>query len=285
MFININGKFYKEKDAKISVLDRGFLYGDGVFETMRVYKGRIFTLEKHLDRFKNSCGKILLRIPKSMKEIEAGLYKTLKENKLEDKDAVLRMSITRGTGPFGLSIEGCSNPVIVIGARAFYPYPEKFYTKGVKVNILKRFRVYSSSILGGIKSNNYLLNVLARNEAPESGSFETVLVNEKGHVTEGTVSNIFLVKNGVLITPPVSVGILPGITRGIVLELAGKMNIEIREKLFKPDFIYSADEMFLTNISIEILPVGKVNGKIINSGKPGEMTVELIYKFRDLVRG
>lgn len=279
MYININGKFYKEAEAKISVLDRGFLYGDGIFETMRVYNGNIFALDEHLKRLRSSARTILLKIPKSDKEIKKELSKTLERNGLRSKNAILKMEITRGVGPFGLGIKECNNPTMVIGAREFHSYPEEYYSKGVSVTFSRKVTRYSSSFQSRIKSANYLSNILAKSEADDAGAFEAILLNEDGYVTEGTVSNVFVVKNGTLVTPPLNAGVLAGITRGVVLKLARGLKIKTQEKLFKPDFVYACEECFLTNVSIEILPVVKVNGRIISLGKSGEITLELKQEF------
>ena len=283
MFININGKFYTEKNAKVSVLDRGFLYGDGVFETMRVYNGRIFALNEHLMRLRHSASTILLIIQRTDKEIKNELLRAIEKNRL--KNAILRISFSRGMGDRKISVYGCKKPFMVIIAFKFLPYPGSFYTNGVDVIISKKIIQYSGSFQSGIKSSNYLPNILAKSEAFESGAFESILLNEKGYVTEGTVSNFFIVINGVLITAPLNAGILPGITRDIVLKLAKMSGIKVEEKKFKPDLVYKADEAFLTNTSVEILPVKEINGTIILSGRPGGVTLKLLNDFRDTVKG
>lgn len=278
MYININGKFYREDRAKISVLDRGFLYGDGVFETMRADNGNIFALGEHLKRLRNSAKTVLLRISKTDGEIKKELVMTLKKNGL--KNAIIRISFSRGTG-WGLSFKDDLKSTMVILCDAFHA---QFYQEAVSVTFSKKVTRYSDSFQSRIKSANYLPNILAKNEADVAGSFEALLLNEKGYVAEGTVSNIFVVKNGTLITPPLSAGVLAGITRGIVLKLAGKLGIKTQEKLFKPDFIWTCEECFLTNVSIEILPVREVNGRIVNSGKLGEITLKLRQGFWGYLR-
>ncbi|MDD5772833.1 MAG: aminotransferase class IV [bacterium] len=281
MYIKINGKFYTKDKAKVSVLDRGFLYGDGVFETMRVYNGHVFALNEHLARLRNSAKTILLKIIKTDEEIKNELIKTLKKNKL--KNAILRISFSRGRG-WGLNLKGELKPSMVILCRAFHPYPEEFYKKGVDVIISKKVVSYSGSVLNRVKSTNYIPNILAKNEADDTGAFDALTVDEKGYILEGSVSNFFIVKKGVLITAPLKTGILPGITREIVLKLAKMSGIKIEEKKFKPELIYKADEAFLTNTSIEVLPVKIVNGKIINKGRMGGVTLKLLNKFRDAVK-
>lgn len=282
MFININGKFYTKDKAKVSVLDRGFLYGDGVFETMRVYNGHIFALNEHLKRLRNSAKTILLVISRSDEEIKTELFRTLEKNKL--KNAILRISFSRGISDRKINVGNCIKPSMIIIALKFHPYPESFYKDGVNVIISKKIIRYSGSFQSGIKSSNYLPNILLKSEAFESGAFDALTLNENGYILEGSVSNFFIVKNRVLITAPLKAGILPGITRKIVLKLAKKSGIKVEEKMFKTPLIYKADEAFLTNTSIEVLPVKIVNGKIINIGKTGEITLQLFDKFKDMIK-
>jgi len=277
MKIFINNRFYTEDRAKVSVFDRGLLYGDGVYETMRSYNGRIFMLGEHLRRLRKSAELIDLKIIWSDKNLTDFLYRTLRANKL--KSAYIRLTVTRGIGPIGLDIKLCKNPTLMIITKKFIPYPDNYYTKGVKICISEIRRNHPLCIDPQIKSLNFLNNIIARLHGKY---FEYIMLNLNGYVTEGTVSNIFLVKDSVLLTPSIESGILPGITREIVISLARKNNIKTLETLIKPEQLCSADECFLTNTSIEILPVKKIDTRQFSS--PGKITQFVQSEFKNLVR-
>lgn len=280
MFVYINGRFYPEEEAKISVFDRGFIYGDGVFETMRTYAGKIFKLDKHLLRLRHSAGLILLKIPFSDEELREVLVIALARNNL--KDALLRLTISRGIGERGLDISPCLNPTIVITAHPLPELSSSYYEDGASIVITKTRRLHPDCLNPAIKGANFLNNILAKAEANKAGALEGIMLNLDGFVTEGSVSNIFLVKEERLFTPPEEVGLLKGITRDTVIALAKELNYQIVEKPFKKESIYEADECFLTNTSYEIMPVVKADNKTIGQGKPGKTTRKLSRGFKRL---
>lgn len=280
MLIYISGSLVSERDAKISIFDRGFLYGDGVFETLRAYKGVIFRCNDHIDRLFNSASAIYIKIPFKKDYLKEALYNTLKENNMED--ASLRLSITRGESGPGLDIEGCPRPSVIITPRAFNGYPEGMYTGGIHAAVVAIRRIPASSLSPGIKSLNFLNNILAKIEAKDLSASEGIMLSVEGYVAEGAVSNIFIVKDGVIKTPPLSVGILNGVTRAAVIELARKNNIPLLEKAFFPDELYNADECFITSTMYEVMPVTTLNNKQVGNGKPGELSKRLLKLFREL---
>jgi len=278
MLIFINGNMVGEEDANVSVFDRGFLYGDGVFETLRSYKGVIFHIDNHIDRLFESANAIYLRIPFTREYLSEVLYKTLRENNL--MEAYLRLMITRGEGEPGLNIDGCTNPGIIVIPKAFNGYPEKTYTEGISAAIVKTRRIPPSALNPSIKSLNFLNNIMARIEARKLDASEGIMLSTEGYVAEGTVCNIFIIKNGIIKTPALSVGILNGVTRSIVIGLATKNNLTILEQPFPPDEIYDADECFITSTLYEVMPVTKINGRSLGNGKPGVFTKRLLQYFR-----
>ncbi|MBI4843097.1 MAG: branched-chain-amino-acid transaminase [Nitrospirae bacterium] len=253
--IYLNDKLVPESKAVVSVFDHGFLYGDGIYETLRAYEGAVFKLEEHLDRLFHSASLINLRLLKSPEEIEKALYETLRANRL--KEAYVRITFSRGAGPIGLDPSLCPKPTFVIIANPFKGYPTSYYKKGVKAAVVKTRRNYKGAIDPQIKSLNFLNNVLAKAEAMERGAYEAVMLNYKGHVAEGTVSNIFFVKDGVICTPSVNAGILDGITRRTIINIAKAAGLTVKEGSFRPDDIYKADEVFLSNTTMEVMPVNQ----------------------------
>lgn len=281
MLIYLNDKFVPEEEAKVSVFDHGFLYGDGIYETLRAYDGRIFRCKEHIERLFQSASLIELNIKRTKKKIEDSLYESLNVNNL--KDAYVRLSITRGYGEIGLDPELCPVPTIIIIAKEFKGHPEELYRKGVNIAIVSIRRNHPEALNPRIKSNNFLNNILAKVEAKKRGAFEGIMLSHSGYVCEGTTSNIFMVKAGVLITPPVALGLLEGITRSVVIELAEKNNIKVEERVFTPDELYSADECFITSTTLEVMPVVKVDERQIGNGIPGNITKRLAQGFKDLV--
>lgn len=255
----ISGKLCNIEDAKVSVRDRGFLYGDGVFETMRSYIGAVFKIERHLSRLFKSLKVLKIRSPYSKEAVERAIYKTLEANDL--KNAYIRLTITRGD----------TNPAVVIIVREFEGYPAAMYRNGVTVKIAST-RQNEYSPLAGIKSLNFLNYVISKEEARIDGYDDAILLNTKGDIAEGATSNLFMVKRGELITPAISCGILPGITRSVIIEMAGRMKIKVRETRISPKELLSADEVFLTNSLAEVLPVIKIDTKRIGGGRPGDLT-------------
>lgn len=280
MLIFINGSLLPENEAKVSVFDRGFLYGDGVFETLRAYRGAIFRCDDHIERLFRSAAGIHVKIPFPKDFFKDALYKTLRENRLQD--AYLRLALTRGESAPGLDIEGCSEPTVVIIPREFSGYPEDLYKNGISAAIVNIRRIPPAALSLEIKSLNFLNNIMARVEASGLGASEGIMLGTDGHVAEGTVSNIFIVKNGIIKTPPLSVGILNGVTRSIVVGLAGENNIPVTEHHFYPDELYSADECFITSTLYEIMPITSLDSMPVGNGLPGEVTRRLIEFFRTL---
>lgn len=280
MLIFINGSIVSEGDAKVSVLDRGFMYGDGIFETLRAYSGAIFRCDSHIDRLFGSAEAIYLKIPFTRDYLEEALYKCLKANYLQD--AYLRLSITRGKAKTGLDIEEGAKPTFVIVSRAFNGYPKDLYRKGIPAAVVRTRRIPPSALSPEIKSLNFLNNILARAEAAHLGALEGIMLSTEGYVAEGTVSNVFIVKDGVIKTPPLNVGVLNGVTRSTVIELARKNGLPLIEQPFYPEELYQADECFITSTLYEVMPVTSLNNKPLGNGKPGEMTIRLLNLFRDL---
>ena len=282
MLIYLNGKFVPEEDAKVSVFDHGFLYGDGIYETLRAYDGKIFRCKEHIERLFQSARLIELNIKKTKKEIEDSLYASLNANNL--KDAYIRLSITRGYGEIGLDPELCPVPTMIIIVKEFKGHPEELYKKGIEIAIVPIRRNHPEALNPRIKSNNFLNNILAKIEAKKRGAFEGIMLSHNGYVCEGTTSNMFMAKAGALITPTIDLGLLEGITRSVVIEVAGKMDIKVEEKVFTPAELYSADECFITSTTLEVMPVVKVDERLIGNGIPGGITKGLAQGFKDLVR-
>ena len=266
--IYVNGAFFDEKDAKISVFDRGFLYGDGLFETLRAYSGEIFRLEDHLERLSQASHRIAL--PFEREKAKKALWDTLHRNRFSD--ALLRLTITRGQGPPGIDLPINPQPTMVIFTRPFTGYPGQ--ENGIYVHIAEIRKTPKESLDSSLKSLNFLNNILARQEASLRKTQEAIILNKDGYLAEGSVSNLFWVSGNALHTPALDTGILPGVTRKVVLELADKENIPYKEGFYKPQDLFSADEVFLTNTGYEIMPVQKVDTTPFLS--PGPLTVRLL---------
>ena len=277
MLIFLNGSLLPEDEAKVSVLDRGFLYGDGVFETLRAYSGKIFRIDDHIKRLFCSADAIGLKTPFTGNYIKESLYQTLMGNNLTD--AYLRLTITRGISALGLDTEGCLNPTMTIISREFIGYPEDLYRRGISAAIVNTRRIPASALNPEIKSLNFLNNIMARMEARKADASEAFMLSTEGYVAEGTVSNIFIVKKGVIKTPSLSVGILNGVTRSLVIVLAQKNNISITEQPFHPDELYSADECFVTSTLYEVMPVTSINNELVGDGRPGKLTQKILDLF------
>ncbi|KUK35712.1 MAG: branched-chain amino acid aminotransferase [Clostridia bacterium] len=281
LVIYLNGEFVDEEEAKISVFDHGVLYGDGVFEGIRAYNGRVFRLRQHIDRLYESAKSILLDIGMTKEEMSEALLETLRRNNL--RDAYIRLVVTRGKGDLGLDPRMCSKPTVFIIAAQIQLYPEELYEKGLEVVTVPTRRNIVEGVNPRIKSLNYLNNILAKIEANLAGVSEAILLNSEGYVTECTGDNIFIVKNGEVITPPPFLGILEGVTRNSILEIAEKLGYRTAEKVFTRHDLYVADECFLTGTAAEVVPVVKVDGRVIGEdGKPGKITATLIREFRKL---
>jgi branched-chain amino acid aminotransferase len=281
MLIYLNGQFVDEKHATISVFDRGFLYGDGVFETMRAYQGRIAWTEQHLERLFQSAEMINLCIQQSKPTFTAILRELIDRNTLGD--AIIRMTLTRGVGLPGLDPKPDIHHTTVITARPYQPLPSTHYSDGVSLVIVTIKRNPIESMPPSIKSLNFLNNILAKAEATRKGAFDAIMLNQHNHLTEATTSNLFLVKQRDLFTPAVTCGILEGITRDVIIELAQAKGISCHQQPLTVDTLYSADECFLTNTSLELMPVTRVDNHVIGSGRPGLMTIHLHDAFRQHV--
>jgi branched-chain amino acid aminotransferase len=280
--VYISGKLVPAEQATVSVFDHGLLYGDGVFEGLRSYQGKVFRLEQHVERLYESARAIRLDIPLSREEMAAAINDTVKANGI--KDGYIRAVVTRGAGTLGLDPNRCSNPQVIIIADTITLYPREFYDNGLELITSSVIRNHPAALSPRIKSLNYLNNILAKIEGQKAGCVEALMLNHKGEVAECTGDNIFLVKHGRLTTPPLDAGILEGITRNAVLELAREAGIEVAESPLTKHDVYVADEAFLTGTAAEIVPVVKVDDRLIGSGKPGPVTKDLTARFHKLVR-
>jgi len=277
MKIYLNGKFVSKEDAKISVFDHGLLYGDGAFEGIRSYDSLIFKCKEHIDRLFETAEAIELDIPLSKEEMIQAIADTLKENNL--MDAYIRVIVTRGEGDLGLDPKKChGKPAIIIIADNIVLYPEKFYSDGMEIITVKTRRNHPEALHPKLKTLNYLNNILAKIEAGKEGYIEAIMLDHEGYVAECTGDNIFFIKDGNMFTP--NRGILMGITRNMVIEIAQEEGVSTEERLIKLDEIYMADECFLTGTAAEIIPVVKVDGHVIGTGKPGVITKKMITIFK-----
>jgi branched-chain amino acid aminotransferase len=282
MKIYIDGKFYDEGAAKISVFDHGLLYGDGIFEGIRVYNSRVFKLKEHIDRLFCSAKAILLDIPISHAEMMRAVVETCRRNKL--KDGYVRLLVTRGKGTLGLNPNRCKSPSVIIIAGRIQLYPPEFYQRGLDIITVPTTRNLHSALNPAIKSLNYLNNILAKIEANNSGCEEAIMLNAEGYVAECTGDNIFIIKEGRMFTPPLSAGALYGITRNVVIELARERGVEVSEPNLTRYDVFNADECFLTGTGAELVPVVKVDGRVIGTGKPGPLTKALVERYHALTK-
>jgi branched-chain amino acid aminotransferase len=282
MKIYLDGKYYDEQNAKISVFDHGLLYGDGVFEGIRAYNSRVFKLKEHIERLYCSAKAILLEIPMSAAEMTRAVVETCRENNI--KDGYIRLVVTRGIGTLGLNPNRCKNPSVIIIAATIQLYPEEYYQKGLEIITVPTTRNLHSAVNPAIKSLNYLNNILAKIEANNAGCEEAIMLNAEGFVSECTGDNIFIIKSGHLHTPPLYAGALYGITRGVVLELAEKSGLKVSESNLTRYDIFNADECFLTGTGAELVPVVKVDGRVIGDGKPGPHTRRLVEAYHSLTK-
>jgi branched-chain amino acid aminotransferase len=279
MWIYLNTRFVSKEEAKISVFDHGFLYGDGVFETLRAYGGKVLLLSEHIARLEQSAARLHIPMPVKRSRLSAIVAESLELNKLTD--AYLRITVSRGHGEIGLDPALCKNPTLVVIAMPFEPYPESFYTDGVSVAVVQTRRNLPEALPPHVKSLNYLNNILAKMEATALGAYDAVLLNHQGEVTEGTTSNVFVALGGRLLTPASDCGIFAGITRNLVLRLARELEIPTEETRLTAADLPIADECFLTNTTVEVLPVTQVDGQSIGDGRPGKITRQLHASFRD----
>ena len=255
MYIYLNNKLVTEPEAVVSVFDHGFLYGDGIYETMRAYDGIVFMLERHIERLRRSASLIQLSVP-FPDSIRNAVYDTIRANSL--KSAYVRVTVSRGKGPIGLDPALCPKPTLVVIAEEFREYPEKYYSEGVKFIIAKTRRNLKEALDPKIKSLNFLNNILAKIEAKERGAYESVMLNAEGFIAEGTVCNIFFVKDNILCTPSVDAGVLDGITRELVIDLATEAGMQVSQGYFLPEDLFNASEVFFTNTTSEVMPVSQL---------------------------
>ncbi|MFP6602871.1 MAG: branched-chain-amino-acid transaminase [Pirellulaceae bacterium] len=279
--VNINGTLYAKEDARVSVYDHGLLYGDGVFEGMRSYGGQVFRLEQHLHRLWDSAKAIWLEIPVTQEALAATVTATLSANDIQD--GYIRLVVTRGAGTLGLDPNLTSDPQVIIITDHITLYPDEYYENGLKIVTVATRRNHPDALNPRIKSLNYLNNILAKIEGLQAGCVEALMLNHRDEVAECTGDNIFLVKSGCLVTPATDAGILEGITRQAVMDLAQEAGMEVREPTIKLDDVYQADECFLTGSAAEVVPVVQVDDCQIGTGTPGPVTCDLMKRFRELV--
>ena len=278
----LDGKIVDESDAKISVFDHGLLYGDGIFEGIRFYNGRVFRLTEHIERLYLSAKALLLKMPWALEEVCEATLQTIRANNLND--GYIRLVVTRGIGDLGLNPYLCPNPSMFIIASGITLYPAELYENGLEVVTCSTRRPTPASLSPQVKSLNYLNNVMAKVEALKAGAKEGLMLNEQGYVAECTGDNVFVVKKGEVITPPVSDGSLDGITRQVIFELCSELGISIRERSMARYDIYTADESFLTGTAAETIPMVKLDEREIGDGKPGPISLRLIEAYRQKVR-
>ncbi len=275
----LNGAFTPLAEAKIAVTDYGFLFGYGLFETMRAYAGRVFRLDDHLDRLATSARRLGIPLPTAA--LEEAVTATIEKNALPD--ARVRVTLSPGEGSLTPDPKSCKTPTILVTALKYVPYPAQVYSQGWKA-VISSFTRNSRSPLATMKTANYLESILARQEAGNLGADDAILLNDRGTVSEATSSNVFLVSEGLLKTPGLKSGILPGITRKVVSELALDLGVSTVEGDISPDELMAAQEVFITNSLIEIMPVTQINGRTMGAGKPGMTTGRLMLAYRDLVQ-
>lgn len=278
--IFLKDRIVPEEQAVISVFDHGLLYGDGVFEGIRFYGGRVFLEKEHLDRLYESAHAIRLTIPMEAEALAQAMADTIAANGLTD--GYIRLVVTRGSGTLGLDLRRCSDPIVIIIVDRISLYPEKVYQEGLRLVTASTIRNHSAALSPRIKSLNYLNNVMARAEGADAGCEEALMLNHKGEVAECTGDNIFIVKDGVLKTPPPEAGILEGITRNAVIRLAEEAGYSVRQTPLVRHDIYVADECFLTGTAAEVVAVTSLDNRLIGSGRPGPVTQDLLQKFRSL---
>lgn len=280
--IYINGEYFSRENAKVSVYDHGLLYGDGVFEGMRIYSGKVFAQEDHLIRLYESARAIALPIPIDLDEMRTALVETVEKNGLEE--GYVRLLVTRGGNQLGLDPFRCDNPQVIIIVDSISLYPEKYYTEGLDLVTASTIRNHPAALSPRVKSLNYLNNIMAKIEAIRAGCVEAVMLNHKGEVAECTGDNIFIVRRGRLLTPPVHAGILEGITRNTVMELARGEGLEVVEETLTRHDLFIAEECFLTGSAAEVIPAVKLDGRLIADGKVGPITKRLNEVFKSHVR-
>ncbi|MBB6454122.1 branched-chain amino acid aminotransferase [Salirhabdus euzebyi] len=281
-WIFLSGEFVRKEDAVVSVYDHGFLYGDGVFEGIRVYSGNVFKLDAHLKRLYESARSIKLEIPYSKEDMEEAIVNTVRKNQLDN--AYIRVVVSRGVGNLGLDPTHCNNPRVIIIAEALALFPKELYERGLRLASVSSRRNRPDVLSPQIKSLNYLNNILVKLEANQANADEALMLNDQGYVTEGSADNIFIVKNETIYTPPVYLGALEGITRNAIIDLAKEYGYDMRQEPFTRHDVYVADEVFLTGTAAEVIAVVEVDGRKIQDGTPGKVTKHLLSAFRNIVK-
>src|SRR5438105_8453364 len=280
--IYIDGRFYSEADAKVSVFDHGLLYGDRIFEGIRFYNGRVFRLEEHIERLWESARSICLEIPMPRPEMEAALLETIRRNDL--REGYIRLIVTRWVGNLGLNPTQCKRPSVIIIATTIALYPAEMYQKGLTVVTVATRRTGPGALNPAVKSLNYLNNVMARIEANLAEADEALMLNDQGCIAECTADNIFVIKRGEIFTPPITAGALRGITRSVVFEIAAELGIRVSETDISRHDVFIADECLLSGTAAEVIPVIKADGRVIGTGKPGPISLRMIARFREITR-
>lgn len=283
--VNVNGRISAQGEAVIPVFDHGFLYGEGIYETLRTYHGRLFLFDRHLRRLRNSARLIDLVIPfANDDELVAHIRDTIAAAKLDKEEAYIRLLITRGVGELTYDLRATPNPSWVIIVKPLVPPPAEVYDRGVKVVLVDVVRNHPQSVNPMIKSNNLMNLALAAQAALKRGGFEAVMRNYRGELTECTQSNLFIVKNGVALTPPLESGLLPGITREFIFDIGRATDVDVRDQVLRDDDLFAADEAFLTSTTREVVPIVTVDRQQIGNGRPGPVTLKLLKAFRDRTR-
>lgn len=280
-WIYLDGQYVTKENAKVSVFDHGFLYGDGIFEGIRIYNGNIFKCKEHLDRLYDSAKSIMLDIPLSYDEIREAMAETIRRNEM--RNGYIRLVVSRGYGNLGIDPLRCEKASVVIIVEELSIYPEEAYLKGLRTISVSQRRNIPDALNPKIKSLNYLNNVLVKIQSNHAGVGEAIMLNSQGYVTEGSSDNIFIVKNGVLITPPCYLGALEGITRNAIIELADKIGLPFKEQPFTLHDVYVADEVFFTGTAAEVIAAYEVDGRTIGAGVAGPITLKLLEEFRQIV--
>jgi branched-chain amino acid aminotransferase len=282
--VNVNGRIAGERDAVISVFDHGFLYGEGIYETMRTYAGRVFLYDRHMRRLRRSAAMIDLPVPFSDEELARQIDETIAAAALGGRDAYVRVLVTRGVGELTYDPRATPTPSVVIIAKPQVDPPPEAYANGVRVVIVDIIRNHPASVNPMIKSNNLMNSALAMQEALRRGAFEGIMRNYRGELTECTTSNLFIVRDGAALTPPLDAGLLPGITREFLFDVGREIGIDVREQTLRDEDLYGADEAFLTGTTREVLPITTVDERVIGSGVPGPVTRKLLEGFRRAIR-
>jgi branched-chain amino acid aminotransferase len=278
--VNVNGRITADSEAVVPVFDHGFLYGEGIYETLRTYNGQLFLYDRHLRRLRNSARLIDLPIPFTDEELAAHIGDTIAVTALDGAEAYVRVLVTRGVGELTYDLKATPKPSWVIIVKPLHSPPPEIYQHGVNVVLVDVVRNHPQSVNPMIKSNNLMNSALAAQQALKRGGFEAVMRNYRGELTECTQSNLFVVKNGAALTPPLESGLLPGITREFVFEVGRAAGIDVREQILRDDDLFAADEAFLTSTTREILPIVAVDDRRIGNGEPGPITLELLKGFR-----